>query len=136
MTKFDAKEFTELLAKCTQDTRALVGFLKTVAENAGAHVEPPTFDGDGVGITYRRGAKRFCRFDPKHQADHVGVSIPGADRVALAAAGTVSEREDGPWVFIENMRGAVRLVPSILRAYDDLRTGDEVVPDLNRRGTH
>ena len=72
----------------------------------------------GVGVTYWRGAKRFCRFDPKHQANHVGALIPGANRAALEDAGTVSDRNDGPWVTIKNMRGAVRLVPEMLRAYD------------------
>jgi hypothetical protein len=120
MKDFDARKFDARREKCSPATRNVVDFLKTVAEHAGAHVEPPTFDGDGAGITYRRGGKRFCRFDPKHQAHHVWAEIPGADRIALAGAGTVSDREDWPWVTVENMRGAVRLVPFILRAYDDL----------------
>ncbi len=112
-------EFDRRVERCTPATRKLLGFLRTAAEHAGADVEPPTFDGvDGTGITYRRAGKRFYRFDPKHQADHIWALVPGADRVALGAAGTVSEREDGPWVTLKNMRDAVRLVPEILRAYD------------------
>ncbi len=113
------REFDERVDRCTPATRNLLTFLRTVAEHAGDDVDPPTFDGvEGTGITYRRAGKRFCRFDPKHEADHVWALIPGADRSALAPAGTVSDREDGPWVTIKNRRGAVRIVPEILRAHD------------------
>ena len=44
--------------------------------------------------------------------------VPGGNLVALAFAGTVSEREDGPRGTVKEVRGAVRLVPEILRAYD------------------
>lgn len=118
MKRLDAAEFDERVAKCSDKTRQLVGFLRTVAEHAGDDVEAPTFEVRGVGTTYWAGGKRFCRFDPKHQSDHVGVLIPDADRNALAKAGVVSEREDGPWVTITTMRGAVRLVPQILQAYE------------------
>lgn len=118
MKRFDSKEFDARREQCGQATRKVLDFLKNVAAHAGSHVEPPTFEVRGVGITYWSGGKRFCRFDPKHQADHVGALVSGGDRVALAAAGTVSDREDGPWVTIKNMHGAVRLVPEILRAYD------------------
>ena len=118
MKEFDAKEFDARREECSQATRNVLDFLKTVAEHAGSHVEPPAFEVRGVGITYWSGGKRFCRFDPKHQADHVWALVPGGDRVALGVAGTVSDREDGPWVTIKNMCGAVRLVPEILRAYD------------------
>ena len=118
MTKFDATEFDARREECSHVTRNVLDFLKTVAEHAGSEVESPTFEVRGVGITYWSRGKRFCRFDPKHQADHVWASVPGGDRLALAVAGTVSDREDGPWVTIKNMRGAVRLVPEILRAYD------------------
>jgi hypothetical protein len=113
------KEFDGRVERCTPATRSLLAFLRTVAEHAGDDVESPTFDGvEGTGITYRRAGKRFCRFDPKHQADHIWALIPGADRIALASAGTVSDRADGPWVTITNMRGAVRIVQEILRAHD------------------
>jgi hypothetical protein len=62
--------------------------------------------------------KTLCRFDPKHQADHVWALIPHADRAGLGGADVVSDREDGPWVTVRNMRGAVRLVPHVLKAYD------------------
>jgi hypothetical protein len=112
------KEFYDRVAKCAPATREVLDFLQTAAKHAGADVALPTFDGDGVGISYRRGRKRYCRFDPKHEAHHVWAEIPGADRKALRDAGMVSDREDGPWVTIENMRGAVRLVPFIVRAYE------------------
>ncbi len=118
MKRFDAKEFDARREQCSQATRNVIDFLKTVVEHAGVHVEAPTFEVRGVGTTYWNAGKRFCRFDPKHQADHVWALVPGGDRVALEAAGKVSVREDGPWVTIKDMRGAVRLVPEILRAYD------------------
>jgi hypothetical protein len=118
MKRFDATEFDARCEECNQATRNIVAFLKTVAEHAGFKVDAPTFEVRGVGITYWSGGKRFCRFDPKHQADHVWALVPGGDRVALKAAGKVSVREDGPWVTIKDMHGAVRLVPQILRAYD------------------
>lgn len=98
--------------------RKIVGFLSTAASNAGAEVGAPTFEVRGVGVTYWRDGHRFCRFDPKHQAANVGVLVVGGDRRGLKAAGLVSDRTDGVWVFVKNMRGAVRLVPEILRAYD------------------
>jgi hypothetical protein len=78
-----------------------------------------------VGITYRTCGRGFCRFDPKHEADHVWAWIPGADRETLSAAGTVSPREDGPWVTVKNMFGAVRLVSEIARSYDRVASSSE-----------
>lgn len=127
MSDVDAREFDAVCGQCSQATRNLIDFLKMVAENAGTEVEPPTFELRGVGITYWRRGKRFCRFDPKRQADHVWAFGPGGDRVALAGAGKVSDREDGPWITIRDMRGAVRLVGEILRAYDT------AVPGRRRR---
>jgi hypothetical protein len=120
----DSKQehFEERRNACSQNTRDILAFLQTAAEYAGADVRPPTFEARGIGITYWTGKRRFCRFDPKHQADHVWALVPGGDRVALASAGRVSEREDGPWVTVGDMPGAVRLVPEILRAYDALRS--------------
>ena len=111
-------EFDERVEKCQPAVREVLAFLRTVAENAHSSVEPPTFEAGGVGVTYRKEGRRFCRFDPKHDVQHVFVSIPGADRDQLKLAGTVSDRTDGPWVIIEGMRGAVRLVPEILKAHD------------------
>ena len=71
MTKFDATEFDARREECSHVTRNVLDFLKTVAEHAGSEVESPTFEVRGVGITYWSRGKRFCRFDPKHQADHV-----------------------------------------------------------------
>jgi hypothetical protein len=118
MKGIDAAGFDERMAKCAPDTRDLIGFLMVVAQNAGVSVAAPTFEVRGIGITYWTNECRFCRFDPKHQADHVWALIPNADRHALGEAGVVSDREDGPWVTIKNMRGAVRLVPHVLHAYD------------------
>ena len=125
MTDIDSAGTDQRVAKCSQHTRDLLAFLRTVAENAGEHVGTPTFEGRGIGVTYWVNGKRFCRFDPKHEADHVWALIPNADRHALDDAGKVSKREDGPWVTVRNMRGAVRLVPHILQAYDAAaRKGD------------
>lgn len=118
MTQVDSREFDARCAECDRDTRAVLEFLRTVAEHAGPDVGSQTFEAQGVGVTYWVGGKRFCRLDPKHRGHHVWVLVPGGDRIALAAAGTVSDREDGPWVTIKDMRGAVRLVPQILRAHD------------------
>ena len=112
-TDFDAR-----LSRCSQHTRDLLNFLRTVAENAGQSVEAPTFDAKGEGITFWANGKRFCRLDPKHQAGHVWALVPSAERSALEEAGVVSARNDGPWVTVTNMHGAVRLVPLVLKAYD------------------
>ena len=118
MKRLDSKEFDARRDECGQTTRDVLDFLRTAAEHAGSHVGPPTFEARGVGIAYWTGGKRFCRFDPKPKAGHVWALVPGGNLVALAFAGTVSEREDGPWVTVKDVRGAVRLVPEILRAYD------------------
>ncbi len=123
MVDICAQEFESRVEKCSQETRQLLDFLKTVAEHAGPDVEAPTFEREGGGITFWTGGKRFCRFDPKHVANHVWAMLPGGDRVALGVAGEVVPREDGPWVTIENMHGAVRLVPQILRAYNAKANG-------------
>jgi hypothetical protein len=113
MNEFDAR-----VAKCSPDTQKILDFLRTAAAHAGRHVEPPVADAKGVGITYRTGGRGFCRFDPKHEADHVWAWVPEADRGSLSAAGTVSPREDGPWVTIRSMHGAVRLVSEIVQPYE------------------
>lgn len=118
VTQLSSQEFDARCVECDQDTRNVLEFLRTVAEHAGPDVESPSFEAQGVGVTYWIGGRRFCRLDPKHQGHHVWVLVPGGDRIALAVAGKVSEREDGPWVTIKNMHGAVRLAPEILRAYD------------------
>lgn len=118
MTDVNSADFDHRVAKCSQDNRDLVAFLRTVAENAGEHVGAPTFEARGTGITYWVNGRRFCRFDPKHEADRVWALIPNADRHTLGDAGVVSDRKDGPWVTIRTMRGAVRLVPHVMEAYD------------------
>ena len=118
MKELPAREFDARRETCGEATRNVLDFLMTAAEHAGPDVGKPTFEVRGVGITYWSRGKRFCRFDPKHRADHVWAMIPGADRTSLEAAGKVSRRGDEPWVTIKNMRDAVRLVPEILKAYD------------------
>jgi hypothetical protein len=119
MNRLDGRTFNERRKKCSKATQELLAFLETVAEHAGPDGSPPpTFEVRGVGVTYWNAGKRFCRFDPKPNADQVWVLLPGADRDALEPAGKVSPRTDGPWVTIKNMHGAVRLAPEILRAYD------------------
>jgi hypothetical protein len=111
--------FNARMTRCEPGTRAIMAFLRGVAQHAGDDVEPPRIDGRaGVGISYRRGGRRFCRFDAKEKSAHVWVCIPGASREPLGVAGTVSNRRDGPWVKVKTLKGAVRLVPEILRAYD------------------
>jgi hypothetical protein len=122
MKEIDAAGFDERVAKCSLPTRELITFLKTVAENSGLSVAAPTFEVRGIGITFWTNGRRFCRFDPKHQADHVWALIPNSDRHALHECGSVSDREDGPWVTIKTMPGAVRLVRHILNAYDAAQT--------------
>jgi hypothetical protein len=116
-------QFNQRRSKCSPRIREVLDFLRTVAANAGDHVEPPTFDGaDGVGITYRVKGERFCRFDPKFDQEHVFAHLPDASREDLAVAGTLPHppRKDEGWVKVENMRGAVRLVSLILRKYDNV----------------
>jgi hypothetical protein len=118
MKEIDSAGFNERVAKCSPQTRDLITFLRTVAENSGVSVATPIFEVRGIGITFWTNGRRFCRFDPKHQANHVWALIPNGDRDALRACGIVSDREDGPWVTIRTMRGAVRLVPHVLHSYD------------------
>ena len=54
------EKFYDRVAKGTPGIRQVLDFLQTAAKHAGADVAPPTFDGDGVGITYRRGRKRIA----------------------------------------------------------------------------
>jgi hypothetical protein len=117
MKEVEANEFNGRREKCREDIRNILDFLMTVAEYAGPQVERG-FHGKGEGITYRTGRRLFCVFDPKHHAHNVGALVRNADRIKLKAAGKVSNREDGPWVKIYDMRAAVRLVPEILLAYD------------------
>ncbi len=124
MKRYGPDEFETLRSECSSSTRDLLDFLRTVAAHAGPAVEAPTFEvragGLGLGVTYWSGGKRFCRFDPKPQADHVWAMIPGGDRAGLGRAGSVSFRADGPWLTLKDMQGAVQLVPHILCAYDDV----------------
>ena len=116
------EKFNERRCKCSVPVRAVLDFLQTVAAHAGDAVEVPSFDGvEGVGVSYVRDGRRFCRFDPKIEVEHVFACVPGASLEELAVAGTMPDppRKDDGWVKVENMRGAVRLVPLILRSYDE-----------------
>jgi hypothetical protein len=118
MTDVKSAAFDKRVARCSPRTQTLLAFLRTAAANSGDHVGAPTFESAGIGVTYWVNERRFCRFDPKHEADHVWAMVLTADRAGLAEAGVVADRQDGPWVTISHMRGAVRLVPHILRACD------------------
>jgi hypothetical protein len=116
------EKFNKRRSKCSPHIRCVLDFLSTVAVNAGDRVEQPTFDGaEGVGITYKTMGARFCRFDPKFDEEHLFAQIPGASRDELMVAGTLPDppRKDDGWVKIESLRGAVRLVPLILRKYEN-----------------
>jgi len=125
MQRRDGTEFEARCRECDPATRKVLLFLRQVAEHAGSGVEPPTYEVRGVGVTYWSEGKRFCRFDPKHKAGHVWAMLPGANRDALSRAGAVSDREDGPWVTVRDMVGAVRLAPEILRSYDDVASREK-----------
>lgn len=123
MKEFDASErakaFNERRKECSQAIRDVLDFLRTVAEHVDTHVDPPTFEVRGVGITYWSRGRRFCRFDPK-LLKHVQALVPAADLVELKAAGLEFTRSatDGPWVLVKSMRDAVRLVPLIVLSYE------------------
>jgi hypothetical protein len=51
------------------------------------------------------------------------VLIPSGNRKRMEEGGRVSPREDGEWVFVSDLNGAVRLVPEILAAYDRCAKG-------------
>ncbi len=118
MSNLDATEFLARRGRCSETLNRVLDLLMLAAENAGSEVVSPTFEKDGIGITYWTHGRRFCRFDPKHQADHVWAFVPGGAREALAVAGALSDQEPGTWVAIADMRGAVRLVAEIVKAYD------------------
>jgi hypothetical protein len=132
MKRLDASEFNEVVGSCDQATRDIVAFLRTAAEHAGPLVEAPSFEVRGVGMTCWVRGRRFCRFDPKPKAGHVWVMVPGADREALRAAGDVSARDDGPWVTIQDLPSAVRLVPLMLQSYDTASSRTETATDRNQ----
>ena len=104
MAKFDASKFDARREECSQSTRNVLDFLKTVAEHAGSEVAAPTFEVRGIGITYWSRGKRFCRFDPKQHADHVWAGLqrlPGlsAQRPDGAACelGQRQQPQQRPW---------------------------------------
>jgi hypothetical protein len=121
---FDA----HVLEDCSDNVREILAYLRSTAQNAGVDVcgrryKPQT----GCGITYytRDQEDWFCQFHPKqkHGADHVGILIAGATADALKHAGfePAEDRKDGQlWFPIETMLKAVRLVPMIVQAYDEL----------------
>ena len=78
----DSSDFDAKLERCSPTVRDVVRFLRTAAEHASLHVEMPTYEVRGVGVTYWVAGRRFCRFDPKEAAGHVWVFVPGGDREA------------------------------------------------------
>lgn len=120
----DATEFNDRRSKCSQPIRETLDFLMTVAEHVGSDSVTHKFEVRGTGITYWSKGNRFCRFDPK-QVKHVQALIPQAHLDALDKAGLEYTRSDtdGPWIRIKDLRDAVRLVPFILKAHDDLVDG-------------
>jgi hypothetical protein len=51
MTDIDSANFDQRVAQCSQPTRDLLAFLRTIAQNAGEHVGSPTFEARGIGVT-------------------------------------------------------------------------------------
>lgn len=115
-----AESFEERLERCSATVREMVGFMKALCTNLGHDLLPPTYEANGGGITFWRGNRRFCRLDPKTHADHVWVMLPGAEPSDLEHVASVSPRDDGPWMTIDSMRDAVRLVPHIIESYERL----------------
>jgi hypothetical protein len=123
MTEQDdrSREFLARRERCDEVLPGVMDFIEAAAKNAGAQVDQPKFVKRGGGVTYWTGGHRFCRFDPKFGKSHVAAIVfPPADPVQLDRVGLKHTREgkDGPWIWIANMRDAVRLVPFILCAHD------------------
>jgi hypothetical protein len=103
----------------------VLDFLMVAAENAGPSVEAPRWELKGEGAKYRNAGGQFCVIHLR--ADGVWVRpfhLPStrdeylADLTAAKFAFTRGET-DGPWLFITNLREAVRSVPFMVRAYDE-----------------
>jgi hypothetical protein len=108
----DSREYSE-------DVREIVAYLWRVTERAGGEMRAYSTRKGARHITGKLGKRVICWIDPKPQANHVGVCIPGADERVLVDAGRVHRRKNNwPWVHIENMRGAERLESEIRGAYE------------------
>jgi len=123
MAEMSVKDFEERLnsSECSQELRDIVAILRQAARGAGEDVEPRAHStqGSGWGITYKRGTRVFCQFDPKPTALHVGADVRGADEAELQKAGRLHRRKNGkPWVHVEDANAAKKLVPLIHRAYE------------------
>lgn len=103
----------------------VLAFLMQAAANAGPSVEAPRWELKGEGAKYRNTNGQFCVIHLR--AEGVWVRpfyLPSArDQYLedLASAGFAFTRgdTDGPWLFITNLQQAVRVVPFIVRSYDE-----------------
>jgi hypothetical protein len=114
-------EFDERLAsgQCSQDVRDIVTYLRKAAVACGAiNWRAHSTHGGGWGITAKTGNRVVCHLDPKPNAGHVCVCIPGVDELELKPAGTVHRRKDAPpWTDIRDLHGAAVVAPLMARAY-------------------
>ena len=123
MAEMSVKDFDERLnsSECNEELRAIVDQLRQAASGGGDDVAPRAHStpGSGWGITYKRGTRVFCRFDPKPRALHVAADVRGADEAELQKAGRLHRRKNGkPWVHVKYANDAKKLVPLIQRAYE------------------
>jgi hypothetical protein len=118
----------ERISKCSQELGEVMKFLEIVAMHAGLDGADSTVEARGIGIAYWVRGRRFCRFDPKFhsRAPHIFAFVADARVLDLARAGATGKQRG--WVKIENLRGAVQLVPIILQAYSSV--------GLQGRGSH
>lgn len=119
------RAFEKKFGGCSAHLRALVAYLRTTADHAGADVTPRRFNhsepNKGWGITHYARGEWFCHLHPKSKSNHVGVRILDATAAEFKAIGLKPTEDRAElWASVETMPQAVRLVRFILRAYDGL----------------
>jgi hypothetical protein len=128
MTEDRKRLFDQRVEKCSPYVQEALAFLRSEAERLAGPQVQSKIEGQGIGITYVVGGANFCRFDPKFLDGHEQVWAklsPSPDAVALKETGLHSRRQerDGPWILVNHIRDAKRLVPLIAQAYLLASTG-------------